>query len=108
MGGGCAYDGMDWGVVINLDNRSSREFRVRFNTGGFHAVDDIGTQYKLYKVGLPNFVDVIGLDMNFVVNAYQNKICLDFQGSFPLRAKYLLITADYISGVGPITFKKDL
>jgi len=45
------------------------------------------------------------LPMNTNVTAH---LYIDFKTKIPLRATYLLVTADFLSGAGPVTFRKDL
>jgi hypothetical protein len=107
--GTCAEEVNDFGVSIQVVNQSSNQFLLRFNTNSFHATDDVGTEYSLVGSGMPNYVEKPGLDVNYqMTGGEQRYICVLFKGKIPLKATYLLITADWLSGVGPVTFRKDI
>jgi|SRR6266511_2191191 len=108
-GGACDNVFMDFGVGIIVKNNSNEQFLLRFNSSSFHAVDDVGTVYTLAGSGMQNSLAPLGVDINYtMLPNQQGTICVDFNGKIPLPATYLLITEDWINGVGPITFRKDL
>ncbi len=108
-GGPCDQVPMDFAIRIYVRNNSNSEFLLRFNTSAFHAVDDVGTQYKLVESGLQNHNEPLGVDVSYPFTpGRQQDICVAFKGQIPLQATYILVTADFISGVGPVTFRKDL
>ena len=105
----CAHFKNDFGLRIQVVNNSTDQFLLRFNSNTFHATDDQGTEYQLVGSGMPNWVQPPGIDINFPMSShYQKWICVLFKGQIPLKATYLLITADWISGVEHIIFRKDI
>jgi hypothetical protein len=108
-GTSCNKPGMDFGVRIKISNNSSDEFVVRFNTSSFHATDDLNTQYSLYASSFFNQNSPLGIDLyGQLAGGQWVDICVAFKGKIPLQATYILVTADFISGVGPMTFRKDI
>jgi DNA-binding CsgD family transcriptional regulator len=105
--GSCPVAGVDWVVALDVTNNSGEQFILRFNTSAFSATDDIGTQYKLLASGI-NSGKLLGVDDSLPMNGGLDYICLNFKGQIPLKATYLLITADWISGVEHIVFRKDI
>jgi hypothetical protein len=107
QGGSCGSDSADWGISIGVVN-DGEQFLLRFNTSSFHAVDDVGNEYQLIASGAGGN-DKLGIDENYLISRKSNSfICTSWKGVPPLTAKYILLTADWISGVGPVTFRKDL
>jgi len=105
----CGNPNMEWGVAIYIKNESNSQFNLRFNTGGFSATDDLGTSYNFIGSGFPDLEQSNGLDKTYQMNpSSQTYICLSFTGSIPLEARYITVIADFISGVGPVTFRKDI
>jgi hypothetical protein len=105
----CYGPRISWGVMFYAYNGSNHQFTLKFNTASFHAVDDVGTQYKLSGACIRNTNVSLGQDINYLLsNGYDTEINVWFDGEWPLPAHYLLITADWISGFGPVTFRKDL
>jgi hypothetical protein len=105
----CGGVGMEWGVAVYIKNESDSEFNLRFNTGGFSAKDDTGTTYPLFGSGLANSGYTNGLDKTQQMRPKSEQhICIAFNGEIPLSANHIDITADFISGVGPVTFRKDI
>jgi hypothetical protein len=52
---------------------------------------------------------LLNQDINYIIDPRSSTtIALDFKGDWPLNAQYLLIISDWISGVGPTVFRKDL
>jgi hypothetical protein len=108
-GGPCSAGDLGFGLSLYVNNSSSDQFILRFNTGSFHATDNVGTEYELSKAWIPftTTSDLLGTDVSYQLRN-ENRICLIFKGQIPLQANYLLITADFISGVGPTVFRKDI
>lgn len=110
-GDSCGSIREGFAVHIHIRNDSGSQFTLRFNTGAFRAVDDVGTNYKLVVSFVPFYDNPpLGTDsLSYIgTSGGDPYICLHFEGKIPLQAKYFLITADWLSGVGPVTFKKDL
>ena len=109
--GTCGYTGMDWGVAFDVVNdNASGGFLMRFNNAQFSATDDVGTQYQLYKAGFSNNIpSILGKDFNEqIIYHYPTVLCVNFQVPFSPQATYILIRAEWISGIGPIIFRKNL
>jgi len=112
-GGPCGIPKPGFGVKIVIENTIDQQYLIRFNSSDFHAVDDLGNKYKLVYIGNngDGFCDVpIGVPSEYTMSwgYWTSYIPLSFQGQIPLQATYILITADWISGIGPIVFRKDI
>lgn len=112
-GGPCGKPDPGFGVKIVVQNQIDEQFLVRFNTGNFHSRDNLGNEYKLVAIGNngDGFCNQpIGVPSEYTMSwgYWTSYIPMQFKGQVPLEATYILITADWISGVGPIVFRKDL
>lgn len=105
----CASVSNGTGLGFHILNQTDTNFRVVFEPDKVRYVDDLGNTYKplctasgLNPIQGQYFDEIIGnydnLDNNlYVVLSHVNP-----------KAKYLYITFESISGVGPIVFRKDL
>jgi len=112
-GGSCGKPEPGFGVQIWVENTTEGQFLVRFNSSDFHAADNLGTQYRLVQIGVNQSgfcSDPIGVPLEYNLTNITDwtRITMQFEGQIPLDATYLLITADWISGVGPTVFRKEL
>ena len=105
----CMKPDNGFGVTIFFKNTTNDQFNLRFDADSFHAVDDLGNKYPLIGSGVWYCEGNHGIQED-VVTSYGSEIFISitFRGVPPLDAKYIFITADQISGVGPITFRKSI
>jgi hypothetical protein len=112
-GGPCGKPKIGFGVVIVFEDTISEQFLIRFNSGDFRARDNLGNEYRLSQIGVSGAgfcSDPIGIPLEYTMTYgyWRAYIAMQFEGQVPLEATDIFITADWISGVGPITFKKSI
>jgi len=113
-GGPCGAPDVGFGVSIILEDTTlDTQDLIRIDSTGFHAVDNLGNEYKLVAIGMGGSAfcnDLIGppLEWSLDYGYRRGYISMQFQGQVPLEAEYFLITADWINGKGPFVFRKDL
>lgn len=93
-------------LIIIVENNSDNDYDVRFDATGFHAKDNLGNEYKLRGSGIFYCEDKFGIIEGQIRDGSSNNIGMQFEGIIPLEAEYVDITVDFISGIGPIIFRK--
>jgi len=112
-GSTCGHSDGQFGVRFVIENTVQEQFMVRFNSGDFHAKDDLGNEYRIIAIGNDGdgfCNEPIGITLDYTQSwgYWRSYIPMVFSGKIPLKAKYIYITADWISGVGPIVFRKSI
>lgn len=113
VGGPCGKPDPGFGVIIVFENEISEQYLIRFNSGDFQAIDDLGNEYELEEVGISGAgfcSDRPGIPLEYTMDYGYFKVYLAmrFKGQVPLEAKYIFITAKWINGIGPTTFRKSI
>jgi hypothetical protein len=101
----CSHPVPGFGVFIDIKNDTGDRFLLRYDASAFHAQDDLGNSYSLRGAGIGYCDDGPG-PQEYQVFSYRTEyISLTFSGQVPLEAKYLVITADSLSGTQVIFHK---
>jgi hypothetical protein len=101
----CSHPVPGFGVFIDIKNDTADGFLLRYDSSGFHAQDDLGNNYPLNGAGIGYCDDGPGPQESQVSSDGTEYISLVFSGQVPLDAKYLVITADSLSGTKVIFHK---
>jgi hypothetical protein len=103
----CGTPPTSFGVRLRIDNNTGKEFILRYDSGAFHAVDDLGNPYELKAVGVGGrgCHDPLGVSIQYPVGL-SVWLFLEFSGQAPLDASSYFITAERLSGAGPFVFRK--
>ena len=101
----CSHPVPGFGVFIDIKNDTGDRFLLRYDPQGFHAQDDLGNNYPLRGAGI-GYCDGGPGPKEYQVFSYRTEyLSLAFSGQVPLEAKYLIITADSLSGVKVVFHK---
>jgi hypothetical protein len=102
-GGACMPPQPGFTVGLEINNTTGSQFVLRYDSSGFHAQDDLGNNYTLEGVGTSSCIDPPGVQQ--FIASYNFSLFIKFAGQSPINAKYLIITADSLSGVKVVFHK---
>lgn len=109
-GGWCSLPEPGFGVTIRFENTINEQYPIRFSSEDFSAVDDLGNIYELEEVSIGSDCYRPGTQVEYMMDhgKWEPWLIVNFSGQIPLEAQYIFVTADWISGIGPTTFRKSI